>query len=529
MTRSDEPFHLTDPFRSVGLLRLSGMVRTLAISLLFIVPLVLSGCQSEPTMSEPKVLKVFGNSYEFTTNGAFFSVVRDDVEFEFIDMWEAFEEPLKELQQEIMAEMGDDLNAVPSKAMIERYENKLSQVYQDMLTGPDAPDVVMLDFETFSRMAKAGLFAPLDPYIEKTKFDITHLVQPILEALRDHGDGTLYGLTPSFGSVAIIYDRRRFDELGLSYPHAHLTWEELVDLARSLSGEKNGRPYYGLSFGTGFTSVDVIETILHGGSEHTSERGTFQTDARKKWWGTIQTLLEQKVLAPPLMDRRYGLTIEDDGADDPSNGWKGRQGVIVHERPITPEDETSDDEPSISDSGFAFDPIADDPFLSGRAAMQLIRSIDIGWLMTRENERMEGVPELDWDFVALPSPENGSQNAILNIGTVYAIPVNATHRDVAWDFIDFVHGKRAAQAKTAGEWHFTNELLMYADNNRLPGFEDKNLKAFWPENATVVRDRNRSDTWEKLEQMKKAFVQMVNRGQDPGEALQALDERLKKQ
>jgi len=527
MTRPDEPFHPTDPFRSTGPLRLSGMVRTLAISLLFIVPLVLSGCQSEPTMSEPKVLKVFGNSYEFTTNGALFSVVRDDVELELIDMWEALEEPLKELQQELMAEMGDDLNAVPSKEMIERYENKLSQVYQDMLTGPDAPDVVMLDFETFSRMAKAGLFAPLDPYIEKTKFDTSHLVQPILEALRDDGDGTLYGLTPSFYSEAIIYDRHRFDELGLPYPQGGMSWDELLDLARSLSGEKNGRPYYGFSFGTSYTSVDVVEMVLHGKQEHISKDETLQTDARKKWWGAFQTLIQQKVIAPPLMDRRYGLTV-DDGGDTPGSR-AGNQGVVIHESRVM----TSDDDTSTPVQEFSYDPIADDPFLSGRSAMQLVRSFDISWLMNMENEaryRMDGAPDLDWDFTPLPSPVNGGKNAILNVGTVYAINASATERDLAWAFIDFVHGERAAQANAAADRQFVNEFLLYAEENRLPGFEDKHLAAFWPDGAAVFRwGADGTDDWEILEEMKKAFVKMVNSGQDPGEILQTLDERLKKQ
>lgn len=488
-------------------------LRLFTISLLLIVPLVLSGCQSEPTMREPKVLKVLGNSYGFTDNAAFFSVIRDDVELELLETWDVLKEPLKDLEQAWLAEMGDDMNAEPTKEQIDRFEAKLQEAFQDVLTGPDAPDVVMFDFGTFKKLAKAGLFLPLDTYIEKNKLDTSHFVQPILDALRLE-DGSLYGLTPTFFSEAIIYDRQRFDELGLPYPNDDMTWDELIDLAHSLAGEKNGRPYYGLSFGTGHTSVDVIEMILHGNTEDISKSETLYSDARMKWWRTIQTLLQQNVLAPPLMDRRYGLAVENDGADDRSNGLN-KQGVLI----IGGDSEE-----------FSFDPISDDPFLSGRSAMGIVRSTDIDWLMIMQNERREGQPELDWDFIALPAPEKGEKNAILNLGTVYAINANPTHPNVAWDFIDFVHGKRAARAKAAGEEQFRYDFLMYTDENRLPGFEDKNLAAFWPDHAAVFQhDLMENEAWAKLEQMKKAFVEMINSGQDPGEALQMLDERIKKQ
>ncbi len=88
-----------------------------------------------------------------------------------------------------------------------------------------APDVAMMDFVNFQKLARRKAILPLNPFFDQTPgFDIHEYYRPIVEAhsLR----GQLYVLPRDIAPIGLIYyNKKMFDEAGLPYPDGSWTWD----------------------------------------------------------------------------------------------------------------------------------------------------------------------------------------------------------------------------------------------------------------------------------------------------------------
>lgn len=91
------------------------------------------------------------------------------------------------------------------------------------------PDLFVLDSGRARDLALAGVLAPFD----QTLFN-TQDVYPQLHAAFSL-DGALYCLPREVRTLALLYDRDRFDEAGLSYPDETWAWDDLRAAAEALT------------------------------------------------------------------------------------------------------------------------------------------------------------------------------------------------------------------------------------------------------------------------------------------------------
>src|SRR5699024_5763762 len=82
--------------------------------------------------------------------------------------------------------------------------------------------------------------------IEKHDFDLDRIEPSLLEESRMFGDGELYTLPYTRGATVLHYNKDIFDLFGVDYPTDDMTWDEVIELASKVTGEKNGVEYYGL-------------------------------------------------------------------------------------------------------------------------------------------------------------------------------------------------------------------------------------------------------------------------------------------
>ena len=59
-------------------------------------------------------------------------------------------------------------------------------------------------------------------------------------------------------NYALFYNKEVFDLFGVSYPTEDLTWDAVVDLAKKLTGERDGIQYHGLEMGPGFAGTEAL-------------------------------------------------------------------------------------------------------------------------------------------------------------------------------------------------------------------------------------------------------------------------------
>ncbi|WP_051107715.1 ABC transporter substrate-binding protein [Paenibacillus fonticola] len=113
----------------------------------------------------------------------------------------------------------------------------------------EKPDVLLLGTNQYEKLAGEGKLYALDPLITQDKFDLEGINPSIVKLLRDKGGGSLYGLTPTFNSQALIYNVDLFQKYGIEPPTDSMSWEEVFALANRFStngGDQNRVYGFGL-------------------------------------------------------------------------------------------------------------------------------------------------------------------------------------------------------------------------------------------------------------------------------------------
>lgn len=96
----------------------------------------------------------------------------------------------------------------------------------------------------------------------------------IVEDLRAYdplGKNQLYGLPIEISLTAMFYNKDIFDKLGKDYPTDNMTWDEVIDLARELTVERDGIQYKGLQILSWASNIPFRQLSVPGTDPETGE------------------------------------------------------------------------------------------------------------------------------------------------------------------------------------------------------------------------------------------------------------------
>ncbi|EHQ63700.1 ABC transporter substrate-binding protein [Paenibacillus dendritiformis C454] len=122
---------------------------------------------------------------------------------------------------------------------------------QELNARGDIPDLYVMH-SGYQDMKELDMLEPLDPYIERSGFDMSIFregVVDVIRALDPDGAGALYGMPIEDSRKALFYNKVIFDKFGVDYPKDGMTYDEILDLAQKLTTERDGVKYKGFSFG----------------------------------------------------------------------------------------------------------------------------------------------------------------------------------------------------------------------------------------------------------------------------------------
>jgi multiple sugar transport system permease protein len=104
------------------------------------------------------------------------------------------------------------------------------------------PDVMYITTEFIAPLVEKRILEPLDPYIERDHIDMGMFIPSTIEGLKVGGG--LYAYPIHFSVDLLFYNKRLFDERGVSYPDETWTWQTYRDAATSLTIDRNrdGQP-----------------------------------------------------------------------------------------------------------------------------------------------------------------------------------------------------------------------------------------------------------------------------------------------
>jgi len=135
--------------------------------------------------------------------------------------------------------MADHPN-IKIETMVEPWSDYFTKV-QTLWASGDAsviPDVLFL-WPT-PRYAAEGVLENLDPWIEKSGYDLKDYWPALLESAMYNG--SVYGFPRDISVEALYYNKDIFDEAGLDYPDEGWTWDDLLAAAEKLTVvESSGR------------------------------------------------------------------------------------------------------------------------------------------------------------------------------------------------------------------------------------------------------------------------------------------------
>ncbi|HRF97476.1 MAG TPA: extracellular solute-binding protein, partial [Aggregatilineales bacterium] len=128
--------------------------------------------------------------------------------------------------------IGYDLNA---------YDEQTSGGYVEWIevsaASGELPDVFYVPGERVDKWADMGILLPVDGMIDEEG----DYYSASLDAARVNG--SLYCVPRDLAPLALLYNRDKFDAVGLSYPSYGMSWNDLIDYSMVLyefSGEPNG-------------------------------------------------------------------------------------------------------------------------------------------------------------------------------------------------------------------------------------------------------------------------------------------------
>lgn len=255
------------------------------------------------------------------------------------------------------------------------------------------PDIVILNPQAYAGLASEGYLVPIDNWIKQDKFDLNALDAGIVDSLRELSGDFLYGLAPKVDRMGLFYNRQLFDMYGIPLPVSHMSWNDVLLLARRFPARTDSNRIYGLSLSSPSTPGRLIEWMGRTNGlelyDTANQQLTLQTDGWRSIWNEA------------LDSFRLGSVL-----------WEKARGK--------------------------------DLFLTGQAAMTVQLFLFINTL--RAN-----APDLSWDVVTEPvNPSSPDRSPTFNIPLLYAINAKSAEIPVAWELLKMINSKEIA-AKTLRE------------------------------------------------------------------------------
>jgi multiple sugar transport system substrate-binding protein len=207
------------------------------IMLLSVSSIVVSGCGSgetaiekvnEPSNPDPVTVKLSRNS----------TYVLEDLE-KALDATLAKKHPHIKLEW-VLAEGGATL--------------------EGQITAGQQPDIIMGGSSTITLLKQLGLHYDMAALAQKHKFDLSQIEPNLLELIRIKSDDgkKLYALPFANGFNLMFYNKDIFDKFGISYPQDNMTWDQVMQIAKTMTRIDNGTQYYGIGFaGNKFTPFNA--------------------------------------------------------------------------------------------------------------------------------------------------------------------------------------------------------------------------------------------------------------------------------
>ncbi|TQR42142.1 ABC transporter substrate-binding protein [Paenibacillus popilliae] len=350
--------------------------------LLLTVVALLGGCLGEKPVLDQleegkgKIKIVHYNEESFYNEyGNYFNIKYPDIEFEVIGY------------QDLYAN-GNENEAFDYDAELEKFIEK------------NKPDVLLLTDKLFEKYAQNGKLYSIEQIVGQEKFDLEGYMPGLIDMIRSKGNGTLYGLAPSFYTSVMYYNRDLFKEHNIEPPRNKMSWQEVIDLSKRFTGIGSGdNQIYGFYQSYGDVQSAVSQIVSSAALNLFDTKGEKLLINSEGWKKAI------KMGTDAVRDKSIGIP-----SDEQRNGGM------------------------------------DELFYQGKAAMVMEGTWYAQQLKTRPLYDKKLKP-INWDIVTAPiDPSSPDESSNVSLSEIYAVAADSPNKRAAWEFVKFVNGPEMAKA-----------------------------------------------------------------------------------
>lgn len=138
------------------------------------------------------------------------------------------------------------------------------------VSGGDMPDVMWMHSAYAEMYQNAGVLLGLNDYIEKDDaIDLKNYYPGITELYASNGEQ--YAIPKDHDTIAVVYNKKVFDQYGISYPQSDWTWEDFSEIAKQITIKGKSDGVYGTYMNCGSNQSGWYNLIYDFGGKIISE------------------------------------------------------------------------------------------------------------------------------------------------------------------------------------------------------------------------------------------------------------------
>jgi multiple sugar transport system substrate-binding protein len=325
------------------------------------------------------------------------------------------------------------------------------------LAGGSPPDLFLMNYRFYGQYATRDVLEPLGPYVnDSSKFEESDFYPQAFDAFKWQDEQMC--IPQNISSLVLYYNKDLFRRFKVAPPTDGMTWNGLVDKAKKLTRDKNGRQVRGADpdlpqSGTAQAEIyglGVEPVIIRVAPFIWSNGGKVVDDGETPTRFTLDTPEAEEIIS--------GLF-----------ALRSIFGVV----PTDQEVEAEDDESRFANGRLAM-------FLDSRRAVPMFRE----------------AANFDWDVVSLPFYD---EPATILHSDAYCMTKDSKAKDAAWRFVEYAVGPEgspviAKTGRTVPSLKEVAESDAFLDPNQKPA----NSRVFLDAIATIQHVPTIS-TWPEIE------------------------------
>jgi multiple sugar transport system substrate-binding protein len=144
--------------------------------------------------------------------------------------------------------------------------------------------------------------------IKKYNFDMSKLEPSTIDIQKQLANGGIYGLPVSTTSATLFYNKAIFDKFGVAYPKEGMTWDQLYEVAKTLTRSEGGQQYKGMTMS--FQHLMLLNQLSAQHLESKTFKPQYTSDSFKQAFENLARFY--KIPGNGLVNDKYSKASQED-------------------------------------------------------------------------------------------------------------------------------------------------------------------------------------------------------------------------